>query len=149
MAREPANLTLQTTALVNEAWLRLGGDTQPKWESKAQFYSAAAEAMRRILIDRARKRKRVRHGGEQKRVVLEDLDALPTLSEKADGFIALNEALEKFAQIEPEKAELVKQRYFVGLTIEEVADSMGISKTTAKRWWAFARAWLYEEITAC
>jgi len=147
MAGEYANVTLQPTALVHEAWLRLGGDAQPAWQNRAHFFSAAAEAMRRILIDRARKRHRVRHGSGQRPV---DLDAVPDIAaDAADGdgrLLAVNEALERFAAAEPERAELVKLRYFAGLTLEEAGRVMGISESTAKRWWAFARVWLYREI---
>lgn len=147
MAGEFANVTLQPTALVHEAWLRLGGDAQPTWQNRAHFFSAAAEAMRRILIDRARRRQRVRHGSGQRPV---DIDAVADLA--ADGtdsdgrLLAVDEALERFAAVEPERAQLVKLRYFAGLTLEEAALVLSISESTAKRWWAFSRAWLYRDI---
>lgn len=147
MAGELANVTLQPTALVHETWLRLGGDAQPAWQNRAHFFAAAAEAMRRILVDRARRRHRVRHGGGQRPV---DLDAVPEMAADAvdgDGrMLAVDEALARFAAAEPERAQLVKLRYFAGLTIEEAAEVLGVSESTAKRWWAFARAWLFREI---
>ncbi len=144
MARESPGLTLQPTALVHEAWLRLvGGETQV-WSNRAHFFSAAAEAMRRILIENARRRKAIRHGGGQVRIDIHELElAAPAGDEQ---LLAINEALERFAVLDKRKAELVKLRYFVGLTIEEAARAMGISEATAKRWWEYARAWLYTEI---
>ena len=146
MSQERAQLTLQPTALVHEVWIRLGGDKQPQWASRAQFFYAAAEAMRRILIDRARRRRAVRHGGEQQRVDFDAMEGLPEAMNDDGHVLQLNEALEKFAQEDPEKAELVKLRFFVGLTIEESAETMGVSTPTIKRWWAFARSWLYKEM---
>ena len=145
MARESAGQTLQPTALVHEAWLRLGGDEQPTWQNRAHFFGAAAEAMRRILIDRARRRRALRHGGGQERVDIDDLE-LATDTENDDQLLAVHEALDKLAAQDPPKAELVKLRYFAGMTIEEVALALGISEPTAKRWWTFARTWLYQEI---
>jgi RNA polymerase sigma factor (TIGR02999 family) len=144
MAREPAGQTLQATALVHEAWLRLGGDRQPDWKSRAQFFSAAAEAMRRILIDRARRRLALRHGGRQQRASLDEVElAVATDDERV---LAVNDALEKLAVDQPQKAALVKLRYFAGLTLEEAAQSLGVSLPTANRWWAYARAWLIQEM---
>jgi RNA polymerase sigma factor (TIGR02999 family) len=145
MARESAAMTLQPTALVHEAWLRLGGDRQAGWENRAHFFGAAAEAMRRILNDRARRRHARRHGGGQERVNIDDIDVAGA-GKADDMLLAVHEALDRFAAVEPKKAELVKLRYFVGLTIEEAASALGISEPTAKRWWAFARAWLFQEI---
>lgn len=147
MARESAAQTLQPTALVHEAWLRLGGDAQPTWQNRAHFFGAAAEAMRRILIDRARRRRAVRHGGGQERVDVDDLD-LTAATDNDDQLLAVHEALDKLAAQDPSKAELVKLRYFVGMTIEEAALALGISEPTAKRWWSYARTWLYQEIRA-
>lgn len=144
MAREPAGQTLQATALVHEAWLRLGGDCQPDWKSRAQFFSAAAEAMRRILIDRARRRFAQCRGGRRERVNLDDVELAGTVDDAR--VLAVNEALEKFAVDQPQKAELVKLRYFAGLTLEEAAQSLDVSLATANRWWAYARAWLIQEI---
>ena len=146
MASENPNQTLQPTALVHEAWLKLGGEQNRGWRNRNHFFAAAAEAMRRILTDNAKRKLRVRHGGGQQRV---DLDDCATAAEsEADHILAVSEALEKFAQLDPQRAELVKLRYFVGLTFEQAAEVLGISEPTAKRYWAFARAWLHEEIRA-
>ena len=145
MARESAGQTLQPTALVHEAWLRLGGDAQPNWQNRAHFFAAAAEEMRRILIDRARRRHALRHGGGQERLNADDLE-LTADAENDDRLLAVHEALGKLAARDPRKAELVKLRYFAGMTIEEAAQALGISEPTAKRWWTFARTWLYQEI---
>ncbi len=144
MFHEMPGQTLQATALVHEAYLKLVGDPDRKWDGRAHFFGAAAEAMRRILIDRARRRSAVRHGGALQRV---DLDGIDLAGETSpDTLIELDEALKKFASQHQEKAELVKLRYFAGLTLEEVSDAMGISVATAKRWWIFSRAWLYQEM---
>ena len=148
MSKEYVYSTLQGTALVHEAWMKLGGEKQPHWQNRAHFFSAAAEAMRRILIDRARKRKSKRHGGEMNRVAEEKLDVLSDTIDTDDELLAINEALEKFAEDNPEKAELVKLRYFSGLSFAEVAQAMNISTATANRWWAYARSWLYHEISS-
>jgi RNA polymerase sigma factor (TIGR02999 family) len=145
MAREPAGQTLQPTALVHEAWLRLGGDEQPTWQNRAHFFGAAAEAMRRILIDNARRRHALRHGGGQERLNVDDLE-LAAATDNDDQLLAVHDALDKLAAQDPPKAELVKLRYFAGMTIEEAALALGISEPTAKRWWTFARTWLYQEI---
>ena len=144
MAKEAAGQTLQPTALVHEAWLRLVGHQDRKWEGRAHFFAAAAEAMRRILIDQARRKRAVRHGGDQQRVDIQDTD-LATPSDE-DQLLAINDALEKLAAQHREEAELVKLRYFVGMTNEEAADALGISLRTAKYYWTHARAWLYREI---
>lgn len=145
MSRESAALTLQPTALVHEAWLRLGGPEQTSWENRRHFLGAAAEAMRRILIDRARQRARVRHGGGLVRVEWADSVAA-TDTAPPDQLVALGEALDHLAVLHPEKAELVKLRYFSGLTLEQAADTLGISHPMAKRWWTYARAWLVREL---
>jgi len=145
MAHEVPGQTLQPTALVHEAWLRLTGNADRKWNDRAHFFAAAAEAMRRILVDNARRKRTQRHGGGQQRVELEDVRAVVNGD---DQLLAVNDALDKFAGLDPQKAELVKLRYFVGLTIEQAAEVLGISERTAKRYWTFARAWLYEEIKA-
>ncbi len=147
MACEPAGQTLQPTALVHEAWLRLGGDDQPTWQNRAHFFGAAAEAMRRILIDRARRRQALRHGGGQERLNVDDLE-LAGAAENDDQLLAVHEALDRLAAHDPPKAELVKLRYFVGMTIEEAAAALRISEPTAKRWWTYARTWLYQDIRA-
>lgn len=146
MSRESAALTLQPTALVHEAWLRLGGDQQPNWHNRAHFFGAAAEAMRRILIDRARRRRAIRHGGEHLRADAEDLDLVADSAHSDDQLLAVHEVLDKFAAEEPQKAELVKLRYFAGLTLPDAANALGIPEGTAKRWWTYSRAWLYKEI---
>jgi len=145
MAREPAGQTLQATALVHEAWLRLGGDRQPNWQNRAHFFSAAAEAMRRILIDRARSRQALRHGGGQQRLNINDLE-LAAVEHDDDHLIVVDEALQKLAVEDASAAELVKLRYFAGLTTADAAQALGISEPTAWRWWAYARAWLAQEI---
>ena len=146
MASENPGQTLQATALVHEAWLRLTGDANRKWNDRTHFFAAAAEAMRRILVDNARRKRAQRHGGGQQRLELPDLAA--PLPPDADQLLAVNDALDKFAALDPKTAELVKLRYFVGMTIEETAEALGISKATASRHWDYARAWLYEEIRA-
>jgi RNA polymerase sigma factor (TIGR02999 family) len=145
MAREAAGHTLQPTALVHEAWLRLVGNQNQEWAGRAHFFAAAAEAMRRILIDKARRRRAVRHGGEQQRVDIEDLDVACPIPD--DQLLAVDEALDKLASAHPRQAELVKLRYFVGMTVQEAAQVLGISPDTAKDDSAHARAWLFREIT--
>ncbi len=144
MAREAPGHTLQPTALVHEAWLRLGADHQPDWKSRAQFFAAAAEAMRRILIDSARKRLAQRRGGRLEHLDIDDLDIAITTDDAR--LLRVNEALEKFALEEPAKAELVKLRTFAGLTLEEAAQALGVAEPTVRRWWAYARAWLLKEM---
>jgi RNA polymerase sigma factor (TIGR02999 family) len=145
IGREAPGQTLQATALVHEAWLRLGADHQPAWENQAQFFSAAAEAMRRILIDRARRRKALRRGGDLERIELDALE-IPVHVED-EQLLALHEALEHLAEHDATKAELVKMKFFVGMTLEEAADVLGLSFPTAKRHWAYARAWLFREMS--
>jgi len=145
MANEAAGNTLQPTALVHEAWLRLVGNDNPKFAGRAHFFAAAAEAMRRILIDRARSKRAVRHGGGQVRVDMQHLDLA---SPGADyQLLAVNDALDKLAAQDSVEAELVKLRYFAGLTVDEAAGILGISPRTARNYWAHARTWLYQEIT--
>ena len=145
MANEAAGHTLQPTALVHEAWLRLGGSDVPTFQNRAHFFGAAAEAMRRILIEHARRRLAAKRGAG---VEVVDLDGLEISSpiEDDDQLLAVNEALEKLAAIDPRKAELVKLRYFVGLNFEETAAALGIAVPTAKQWWAYARSWLTVEM---
>jgi len=144
MANEAAGQTLQPTALVHEAWLRFVSDGNQKWDGRAHFFAAAAEAMRRILIDRARRKRAVRHGGDQQRVDIQEVHlASPT---DDDQLLAVSEALDKLAAQHKVEAELVKLRYFVGLTNEEASEVLGISPRTAKYYWTHARAWLYREI---
>jgi RNA polymerase sigma factor (TIGR02999 family) len=147
MARENPGQTLQPTALVHEAWLRLGGADQPEWKNRAQFFAAAAEAMRRILIENARRRRAIRHGGALEKVSANSTGFdLPAPPRDDDELLLLNDALDAFAAHDPRKAELVKQWYFVGLTLAEIAATLGISERTAKRDFAYARAWLLTEI---
>jgi RNA polymerase sigma factor (TIGR02999 family) len=146
IARESAALTLQPTALVHEAWLRLGGAEQARWQNRRHFLGAAAEAMRRILIERARRYSAERHGGDLQRVELSDLVGSEERSLPNDRMVALSEALERFRLVDEAKHELVQLRYFTGLSIEEVATTLDISPATAKRWWAYARAWLLREM---
>ena len=144
MANEAAGNTLQPTALVHEAWLRLVGNENPKFAGRSHFFAAAAEAMRRILIENARRKRALRHGGGQQRLDIEEVNVAAGV--KDDELLALDEALDKFAAHEREKAELVKLRYFAGLSFEEAAEILGVSIPTAKRWWAYARAWLFQEM---
>src|SRR5580704_7892872 len=146
MAGESPNQTLQPTALVHEAWLRLVGNENPQFANRAHFFSAAAEAMRRILIEKARRKCAVRHGQRQERVDMEETEiAAPADDEE---LLAVNEALDKLAAQNAPEAELVKLRYFVGMTLEEAVAVLGISARTADNYWAHARAWLFREIKA-
>jgi RNA polymerase sigma factor (TIGR02999 family) len=145
MANELPNHPLHATALVHEAYLRLVGNDRVAWANRAHFFGAAAEAMRRILIDHARRRQAQRHGGGKEHVPVEEISiAAPADDEE---LLAVHDALEKLAAHDAEKAELVKLKYFVGLTTEEAANVLGLSEPTAKRYWAYARAWLFREIT--
>lgn len=145
MANEAPGHTLQPTALAHEAWLRLAGDGRAKFENRAHFFGAAAEAMRRILIERARRRIAAKRGGGAVRIDLDEID-IPTPAADDDQLLAVNEALEKFAALDPRKAELVKMRYFVGMNFDEAAAALDIAVPTAKQWWAYARAWLTVEL---
>ena len=144
MNHEAAGMTLQPTALVHEAWLRLGGDRQPEWSNRAHFFAAAAESMRRILIDHARHRRAQRHGGGLERCNIDVFELAEPHSD--DELMAVHEKLESLAAHDARKAELVKLWYFIGLTVEEAAQTMGISERTALRDWAYARAWLVNEM---
>lgn len=145
MARERPGHTLQPTALLHEAWLRLGGELNARWERRAHFFGAAAEAMRQILVDHARRKKAGRRGSGQAHLDLEDFEvAAPETAD--DQMLAVNDALEKLAVDHPEEAELVKFRYFAGLTLEQIAATKETSLATVKRSWTFARAWLHREI---
>ncbi len=147
MARESPGQTLQPTALVHEAWLRLGGDAQPDWKNRAHFFAAAAEAMRRILIENARRKRALRHGGGMERLSASTSTfdiAAPELDDK--GLLQLDAALDALALHDARKADVVKQWYFVGLTLEEVAKVLGITERTARRDLTYAKAWLFNEI---
>lgn len=144
MARETPGHTLQPTALVHEAWLRLGGDQQPNWKNRAHFFAAAGEAMRRILIDKARRRQSIRHGGGQERVQVDEIEiAAPEDDER---LLAINEALDRLAEEDPLKANVVKLRFFVGLNQLEVARALDLSERTIERHWAYAKVWLLRAI---
>jgi RNA polymerase sigma factor (TIGR02999 family) len=147
MARESIANTLQPTALVHEAWIRLGGDAQPEWKNRAHFFGAAAEAMRRILIENARRRSRIRHGGHLEKVSANatGFDVVAAHMDDAE-LLRLNEALDALALHDARKAELVKQWYFVGLKLDEIAALLEISPRTADRDLAYAKAWLGREI---
>ena len=145
IAHERPGQTLQATALVHEAYLRLVGDEpRTQWEHRGHFFAVAAEAMRRILVENARRKRRLRHGGEYQRVELAEADVV--ITGPADDVLALDEALQQFEHDQPRKAALVKLRYFAGLSEDDAAAALGISRATASRWWAFARAWLYERM---
>jgi RNA polymerase sigma factor (TIGR02999 family) len=146
MARESPGQTLQPTALVHEAWLRLVGGESPRFNDRAHFFGAAAEAMRRILIDRARRKAAQRHGGGLQRADIDEIDIAAPVQD--DELLRVNDALDKFAALDARKAELVKLRFFAGLTLEQSAAILCISEPTAKRWWAYARSWLFEECKA-
>jgi RNA polymerase sigma factor (TIGR02999 family) len=145
LAQEKPGQTLQPTALVHDAYLRLvGGDDAQHWNSRGHFFAAAAEAMRRILVEKARRKQRIRHGGQLQRV---DLDSQLQISEVADDdLLALDEAIQQLTADQPQAAEVVKLRHFAGLTIEETALALNISVRTVNRHWAYARAWLYQQL---
>ncbi len=145
IAQEKPGQTLQATALVHEAYLRLVGvENHQSWDNKGHFFAAAAEAMRRILIEQARRKHSLRRGGNCQR---QDIECLQIIApEPSLDVLGVNEALERFEQIDPDKASLVKLRYFAGLTIPQAAAALGISTTTADRYWAYARAWLHAEL---
>jgi RNA polymerase sigma factor (TIGR02999 family) len=145
LAHEKPGQTLDGTALVHEAYLRLVGTTEaPQWNSRGHFFAASAEAMRRILVERARRKARIRHGGQMQRV---EMDDFPLAVQAPDeDLLAVHEALDRLQQTDVQAAELVKLHYFLGLTIEESAELLGVSPRTAYRTWTFARAWLYQHL---
>jgi RNA polymerase sigma factor (TIGR02999 family) len=145
MSREAPGQTLQPTALVHEAWLRLGGDGQ-RWENRAHFFGAAAEAMRRILVEAARRKHAARRGGGQAHANVDEIQIAAPAEDNE--LLAVHEALDQLAAHDAQKAELVKLRYFAGLSIEETAAALGISERTAKRHWTYARAWLLDAMRA-
>jgi RNA polymerase sigma factor (TIGR02999 family) len=156
LAQEKPGQTLQATALVHEAYLRLVGgerrgvsptcpDQSQQWDSRGHFFAAAAEAMRRILVEAARRKGRVKRGGDRQRIALDYVEA--SLADPGDDILALHEALEKLEAKHPQRAALVKLRYFGGLTGDEAAQALGISPATADRYWTYARAWLLRELT--
>jgi RNA polymerase sigma factor (TIGR02999 family) len=144
MAQEAAGHTLQPTALVHEAWLRLVGGPGQDWNGRNHFFMAAAQAMRRILIERARQKARLKRGGDQQRVPLQELE----LAAHADSetLLLVDEAMQRLANVDPAKARLVELRFFTGLSLEEAAQVLGVAAPTAKRHWTYARAWLLQEI---
>jgi RNA polymerase sigma factor (TIGR02999 family) len=144
LSGEVASHTLQPTALVHEAWLKLSGSEERNWNGRQHFFAAAAEAMRHILVDRARRRLAVKRGAGETPLNADDLDIFAPAPD--DQLLAVNEAIEKFAAVDQRKAELVKLRYFVGMSFEEAAEALGIAVPTAKQWWTYARAWLRVEI---
>jgi RNA polymerase sigma factor (TIGR02999 family) len=144
LAREDPGQTLQATALVHEVWLNLVGDRNPSFKDRAHFFRASAEAMRHILIDRARRKRTVRHGSGYRRIDFEDFDMASPSAD--DQVLAINEALDKLATEHPVQAEVVKLRYFGGLTNAEISDVLGVSLSTVKNYWGFSRAWLLGKI---
>jgi RNA polymerase sigma factor (TIGR02999 family) len=144
MSHEPPGQTLQATALVHEAYIRLVGSEVQNWSGRTHFFCAAADAMRHILTENARRKRRLKRGGEHKRIDLDN--AHLTVEEPSEDVLALDEALTKLATKEPAASNLVKLRYFTGLTLEQAAEILGVSCRTADRYWAYARAWLYKEI---
>jgi RNA polymerase sigma factor (TIGR02999 family) len=145
MAGEQAGATLQATALVHEAWLRLVGPEHQTWENRGHFFAAAAEAMRRILIDKARRKQALKRGAAPVRIDLDQIDVAAVADDET--LLLINDALEKLAQEDAQAADLVKLRFFVGLGYEEASKTMGISERTAKRSWTFAKAWLFRELS--
>jgi len=143
MAAQPAGQTLQATALVHEAWLRVAGE-EHSWRNRRHFFSAAAEAMRRILIDQARRKLRPKHGGDQSRLNVDEIDI--AMESNPNELLLVNDALLRLREQDKTKADLVELRYFVGMSIPEAAEVLGISPATAKRHWSFTRAWLYDEL---
>ena len=146
MAQEQAGQTLQPTALVHEAWLRIIGQQQQRWENRKQFFIAASETMRRILVDRARKRQAIRHGGDLQRVELESVE-LPIESEP-EHLLRIHEVLDELAAEEPTRAEVVKLHCFVGMSLVEIAEVLNVSEKTVQRYWAYAKAWLRHKLEA-
>jgi len=144
LSQERPGQTLQATALVHEAYIRLVGAEARNWSSRGHFFAAAAEAMRRILIEKARRKQRLKGGGGHQRVALDDAEL--AIEEPSTDVIALDEALAKLAEEDPTKAELVKLRFFAGLTIKQAGAILGISRATADRYWSYAKAWLFHEI---
>ena len=145
MSRETPGQTLQATALVHEAYIRLVGSDARSWANRAHFFAAAAEAMRRILIENARRKQRLKHGADRRRIDINDVDI--AIEGPSIDLVALDEALSKLSEEDPESAELVKMRFFAGLTLDQVAAVLGISRRTVDRNWAYAKAWLYQQIT--
>jgi len=144
MSQERPGQTLQATALVHEAYIRLVGSDDRDWSGRTHFFAAAAEAMRRILIENARRKQRLKHGGARQKIDFDDVSIV--IEGPSDDIVALDEALKKLALEDPVKADLVKLRYFAGLTIEQAAGILNISRATADRYWSYSRAWLFDKI---
>jgi RNA polymerase sigma factor (TIGR02999 family) len=138
LSHEKPGQTLQATALVHEVWLRIAGIHKHPWHNRAEFFAAAAQAMRRILVEQARRKQRARHGGNRQRVPLKEAD--PAYGDNADEVLAIHEALDKLAEKDPEAAQLVQLRYFAGLSVEEAGETMGLPRSTAYAHWAYAKA---------
>jgi RNA polymerase sigma factor (TIGR02999 family) len=150
LSQEKPGQTLQATALVHEAYIRLVQANCNSWNSRGHFFKSAAEAMRRILVENARRKKSLRAGGEHQKIDIDQTSMCAlNISDKSssENLLALNEALEKLSKVDPRNAELVKLRYFAGLSLDQIAKIEGISRRTATRWWAYARAWLHREIS--
>jgi RNA polymerase sigma factor (TIGR02999 family) len=145
LSREAPGQTLQATALVHEAYIRLVGSEPAGWDNRGHFFAAAAEAMRRILVDNARRKKSHKHGGGRQRVELDKLDT--SISEPSESLLRLDEALKRLEKQDPDVADVMKLRYFGGLTLEQAAEIKGISRRTAGRYWSYARLWLYREVS--
>jgi RNA polymerase sigma factor (TIGR02999 family) len=145
ISQEPPGQTLQATALVHEAYIRLVGAEAQNFSGRTHFFAAAAEAMRRILIDNARRKHRLKHGGSRQKININDIE--PAVEVPSDDLLALDEALNRLEKMDKVKADLVKLRFFAGLTLEQAAGLLGLSQTTAKRHWTYARAWLYRQVT--
>ncbi|MHC4098787.1 MAG: ECF-type sigma factor [Planctomycetota bacterium] len=145
MTHEKPGQTLQATALVHEAYIRLLEGADQNWNSRGHFFKAAAEAMRRILVENARRKKRLKRGGDRQRVSFDDVDL--AIDVPSDDVVALDEALKKFAEEKPRMVKAIELRYFVGLTLGQVSEILGVSERTVSSYWAYARAWLYRDIT--
>jgi RNA polymerase sigma factor (TIGR02999 family) len=146
MAQEAAGQTLQPTALVHEAWLRMVGEGARTWQNRAHFFGAASEAMRRILIDNARRKSRLKRGGDQQRIDLEDIDLAAASPD--DKILLIDEALERLKAEDEEKGRIVVMKFFGGLTNQEVAQNLGVTERTVERQWAYAKAWMFRQIQA-
>ncbi len=146
MRQERGGLTLQATALVHEAFLRLVGDEHATWQNRRHLFGAAALAMQRILVEQARRKGRLKHGGDRQEVAMAEIDIIADANQSDEVLLALDEALIQFQAEDPEKAELIRLRYFAGLTEEEAAHTLNISRATASRWWTYSKAWLFAKV---
>lgn len=146
MRHERSGLTLQATALVHEAFLRLVGGENATWQNRRHFFGAAALAMQRILVEQAQRKGRLKHGGNRQEVAISDIDIIADANQSYEELLALDDALIQLQAEDPEKAELIRLRYFAGLTEEEAAHTLNISRATASRWWTYAKAWLFAKV---